>query len=294
MKQYVEWLLQNKSRRLEISAGGRWFIFFTITLGVVAIFSGNNVIYLLESMLLAAFVLSGVLSEITIGKPKLRRILGQAIAGVETKDILELSNPLPIPLYCIEVLERTKEGLSPIGFAIRLPAKGHMRLSSRQALPKRGEHHWNGLVLATSFPFGFARKLRFLDETGIRIVWPRTSQPSANFVDSARDRNQEWETAEGELSESQGDYSKVHWPSSLRSGELLERALRPLYSSQRVELWINSQEPNYEEKISATATSLLRGAQELMLRWPTETRLFQGSSAGLDALSLLPPGRSDP
>ena len=61
-------------RKLRLTITGRWFVALTILLGVAAIMVGNNVFYLLESFLLGAMILSGVLSEITIATGRTHQI----------------------------------------------------------------------------------------------------------------------------------------------------------------------------------------------------------------------------
>ena len=48
---------------------GWWSLFASVGLGVAAVNTGNNLLYLLSSMLLALVVVSGILSEAVIRRP---------------------------------------------------------------------------------------------------------------------------------------------------------------------------------------------------------------------------------
>ncbi|MGE3263010.1 MAG: DUF58 domain-containing protein [Bacteriovoracia bacterium] len=283
-------LLHNKHRKLEISVGGRWYLLFTILLGVVAIFSGNNVIYLLESLLLSALILSGVLSELTISRIRLSRELGQAEVGRAGQDFLVAENTGILPLYCVEFLEWTETGEQNLGFALYLPGRRRQRIRSLQAFSTRGKHTWRGFAIATSFPFGFARKLRFVEVPGKRIVWPRRPEnESAGLSRSARARP-ELEVSLGDLEEvgAADDISRVHWPSTARSGRLLARPMRRIESDEEVILHFLRSGPEMEKAISLAAGRLRRATQTLMLYQGKDSRRITGAYPALDALALLP------
>jgi uncharacterized protein (DUF58 family) len=282
-------LLRSRDRRLEVSVGGRWYIVFTILLGVVAIYSANNVIYLLESLLLSALILSGVLSEVTISRVGVERELGQGEAGKGGGDSLVLTNRFWLPLYCIEILEWAERGEIPLAFALYLPARGRERVRSQQAFAERGFHAWRGFVIATSFPFGFARKLRYVRAPGRRIVWPERLAADARQAPRARPRP-ELEVSLGDLEEVRDgdDISRVHWPSSARAGKYLARPLRRINDEEEVVLHFVRPTPEAELAIARAAGRLQRATQTLLLYHGKDVKRITGAVPGLDALALLP------
>ena len=50
-------------RRLKVTKLGWWFMGLTLGIGLAAINTGNNLLFLVLGMLLASIVISGVLSE---------------------------------------------------------------------------------------------------------------------------------------------------------------------------------------------------------------------------------------
>ena len=282
--------LRVKDRRLEISGGGRWFLLFTLFLGAVAVRSGNNVIYLLESLLLSALLFSGVLSELTLSRLSFRREVRPAVAGEPTRDILKLENLSWLPLYCVELGEWDGEAFRPLQFALAVPRGGSLRLPSGQVLSRRGRHEGQGLALATSFPFGFARKIRVFPGRGGRLVWPRAGEAASSL--GARFGGDEWEVVSGELEETSpwGDLSRVHWPATLRAGKPLARPRRPQTEAGEVHLHLPAGAAEREARISTAARSFYEGARVLVVHEAGTAIRVEGNWPSLDTLALLAKG----
>ena len=283
------WQLRSKNRRLDLSTGGCWFLLFTLVLGVVAIYSGNNVIYLLESLLLSALLFSGVLSELTVSRLRVERIVRQAVAGAPAEDLLVLENTGRLPLYCVEVSEWGADE-APLHFVLVLPGRGRLELPTRQVIGERGRHSWKGLTVATSFPFGFARKIRFFSQEGSRIVWPRCRDAAAMHVQTPAAGRGEWEISLGELEEASpgDDLTRIHWPSTLRTSRLQRRPLRRTSADEEVELRLFPKPADLEAKIEEAAFMLRSHSLSLVLVEEAGRRRVLGSSASLDVLALLP------
>src|SRR5690606_34235039 len=62
-------------RRLKFTKMGRFYIGFTLVIGVAAINTGNNLLFLLLGLMLAGVVLSGVLSESVLRGLEVERFL---------------------------------------------------------------------------------------------------------------------------------------------------------------------------------------------------------------------------
>ena len=290
----IGWTLRSKHRLLELSLGGRWYLAFTMAIGVTAIYSGNNVIYLLESLLLSALLVSGVLSEISLTRVRVTREPGNIHAGAAGEDFFLVENLGKIPLYCLELGEYTGRRRELTAFLLMLPGRSKVRVRSRQVLGHRGRHRWDGLVVATSFPFGFARKVRLVADPGSRIVWPTPMDPGMLQAREDRAENGELEPVADELVrvEPWQDTSRVHWPISARAGELMSRPLRWSKPMQEIWLDVHGHGEEMEHAISRAAGSLVGlrpgRAQVLVLVNKGERQRIQGSSRALDALALLP------
>lgn len=296
MKLWIEWLLQNNRRRLEVSVGGKWYLAFTIVLGVVAINSGNNVIYLLESLLLSALILSGVLSEQTLTRTRISRVLSQAQVGQKTGDIILVENLGRLPLYCIEVGEWEGGKFEVISFLLILPGRAKVRIRSQQSLKQRGRHSWKNLAIATSFPYGFARKIRFMPESGSRIVWPFLQKSHEVRLISVDKRGQEQDILGGEIEEipPYGDISRVHWPSSGRTNTLMALPRRKNSDEEEVHMEMCAPGEELEKRISIAAGGLAKFQKNavLVIKDGTNTKKINGAWRALDFIALLPGGKA--
>src|SRR5690606_8776265 len=107
------------------------------------------------------------------------------MAGEPTGDRLVISNTRGFPLFCVEVGEWRDKRYTPPAYLPRLGPHERVTLRSEQRLPERGEHRWNGYVVATRYPFGFALKLRVVDGAGSRLVWPRPLDGKRDETDGA-------------------------------------------------------------------------------------------------------------
>jgi hypothetical protein len=283
---WIKSLFLNRTRRLEISTAGKWFVGFTIFLGVVAIYSGNNVIYLLESLLLSCLIFSGIISEYTVSRIQLSREVRELFADGSCNDVWILTNPTIFPLYCIEVGEVRDGKFEPFAFCVFLKSKSVIRLPSNQGIAKRGIYHWDGIGIATSFPFGFAKKIRIEFHSGSRIVWPKLIQnPAANLNLPTR----ELEVVDGELQELNPweDVGKVHWPSSGKDGRLYTRPYRNSTTLEEVEFDLEKKD-FWEEQISQVASRFSQHARVLILKQKSKAQKVEGKIKVLDALALLP------
>lgn len=284
------WQFRSRDRRLEFTLSGRWFLGATIALGVAAIYSGNNVIYLLESLLLSTLLFSGVLSELTLKNVRVERATKQAVAGAAAGDMVHVINKGRFPLFCVEVGEWREDGEEELLFVLSVPAGARVTLKSRQVLPVRGVHRWSGLTLATSFPFGFARKTRFLSAPGNRLVWPSplgAEEQSARGEDRGRGDH---DITLGELEEAPAgaDLARVHWPSFARTGKLLRRPLRPNGEAAEVRLQLYPSIPALEQRIREASHALKAPGAVLVLVEERAPRRLYGQTAGNDALARLP------
>lgn len=159
-------------RKLQVSRPGFWFLILTVGLGVVALMTANNVIYLIESFLLATLILSGIVSEKAISSVRVVVHRAQGRSEERSADWIEINNSSSQTFYGLEIGE-WREGNSEILCSLPvLHPHETVRLRSLQVFKRRGRHRWDGTSISTSGPFGFARKTRVLWDGQERIIWP--------------------------------------------------------------------------------------------------------------------------
>jgi uncharacterized protein (DUF58 family) len=207
--------------------------------GFAALNTGNNLLYLVLSLMLAFLVLSGVLSEAALrGIQVERRLPFEWVAGRAARVVLEVRNAQRRTwshAIVVEDLGAAGGGAAaPLGrvFAMRV-APGQTESRSYRFEPAaRGELRFHGFRVTTRFPFGlFAKSLEIEREARVivypRLVAQRPPRRRAGDPRSVRDvggsgaRSAE---VAGLREFARGDSPRrVHWRASWRRGFLLVR-----------------------------------------------------------------------
>lgn len=236
MRHLQRWL--RPPRTLRPTRAG--WIFFALTLGVgfAALNTGNNLMYMVLSLLLSFLVLSGVLSESALRGIHVRRMLPaelvterEAIVGVEVSN---RQGRVPSYAVVVEDVIRVAGVERPAGraFALRVAPGSRELRSYRFTPPARGPLLFRGFRVATRFPFGLFSKALWIEDVREALVYPaidpmrtRVGTPGAIHRGSSRGGHggQSPESA-GLRGYSPGDpFRRVHWRASLRRGHLLVR-----------------------------------------------------------------------
>lgn len=220
-------------RRLRFHRAGWIVSTAAVVLGLAAMATGNNLLYLLLGAILGLIALSGWLSELTLRCVRVERRVPHGIeAGVTSRIRYEVSKEKALlPSFALEVGERESPAR---GFVPSLaPESVHLATVERE-WPRRGVYPLETITLATSFPFGFFRKERDLERRGEVVVWPRTDRLVREPHPAGDRAIRSGELAAG-LSAARGEYRSlrsyrpgddprdVHWRSSARLGEPVVR-----------------------------------------------------------------------
>lgn len=217
------------------------WVFFALTFGVgfAAMNTGNNLMYMVLSLLLAFLVLSGVLSESALRGISVRRRLPQeACAGTPAPVALEIHNAqrrvASFAIVVEDLVGASLEGARAAGrcFVLRVGPGERVTRGYRLVAPTRGTLRFAGFRVATRFPFGLFSKAMLLAEPAELLVYPHLTPVAlhpalpvgaAGRQQGARRGGGSPEAA-GLRPFSPGDpMRRVHWRSSLRRGELLVR-----------------------------------------------------------------------
>lgn len=164
--------MKRKVRKLEVSRAGKGFLLLTISVGVVSLASGNNVLYLVESFLLSCLILSGIVSEQIVSAVQVDFFRIQARAGEPVSDWIMATNRGKKVLYCVEIGEWRRGKFIPLCFIPQIKGLETVRVKAERVIEKRGIFNWDGFAIATRYPFAFAKKIKVVRRPGERIVWP--------------------------------------------------------------------------------------------------------------------------
>ena len=217
-------------RKLTFTRLGRWYCSLTVGIGLAAINTGNNLLFLVLGLLLASIVVSGVLSENAVRDVRVTRVLPPSAAVGEPALIgLSVINGKPrAPSFSLSVREANGE-VTGGSFILMLAPGAREELSYRFTPARRGRHLFAQLEVATRSPFGLFEKARPFDAPGELVVFPR-AVPPPELPLRARGREGEEPLARAGLGfELHGlrdhrpgeDARAIHWRSSARAGRLL-------------------------------------------------------------------------
>lgn len=161
-------------RGLTLTKAGWIFFGFMFTIVVFAYITGNNLLFLLFSAMLALMIVSGFMSEASLGKIKVTRHFPRELfAGQPFSINLSFSNHARrFGAYAFGVKDPVlfEKGREP--FVIHLPPGGGERLRSRATLKKRGLIRMSPYKLHTQYPFLLFTKTRELKADEEILVYP--------------------------------------------------------------------------------------------------------------------------
>ena len=228
VKRFFAW---RAPRTLKVTRSGRTFLVVTIGVGLGALNTGNNLLYLVLGLLLSLIVASGVLSERILKDLKVRRLLPDAAhAGEPFAMRYEVSRQGGFGFAL--TLSELQPGLSGSAFVPIVGFKEPVMVRAQVTAARRGPHELGEVEVSTIFPFGLFSKTRRLELPDTLLVFPRRgfacTEPAethgAPAGDGGNPRRRDGtgdllglrELAEGE------DARRVHWLKSAAAGKLLK------------------------------------------------------------------------
>ena len=234
---WPQWIPQRKGapvaswrRRLTFTRLGRWYCGLSLGIGLAAINTGNNLLFLVLGLLLASIVVSGVLSESALREVRVeRRLPASATAGVPVLVGLVATNRKKrAPSFSLELRERGGE-VQGRGYLLVLAAGESQEVAYAFTPPRRGRFVFERLEVATRSPFGLFEKSRPLDAPGELIANPRRvpargqqAQPLGRQGEDPQRRAGSGLEVHGLREHRDGeDARRIHWRSSARAGRLI-------------------------------------------------------------------------
>ncbi|HUM09490.1 MAG TPA: DUF58 domain-containing protein [Myxococcaceae bacterium] len=268
-------------RRLRTTPAGRTYLVLTFGVGLGALNTGNNLLYLLLGLQLSIVVVSGILSERCVRRVQVRRLLPAAPRARSPFRLawgLRLEKGQAFALTVAEVHPVLGAAAAHLAW---LPSGEEVVVHAVTTAPRRGPLELHAIRISTSFPFGLFVKSRDLDVPGELLVLPGRVPPppeppssssglgleqrSLRGLDGGGDLAQLRELREGE------DARRIHWRKSAQLGTLL-RVERDAQPQPRIVLQLDDRAP---------AESLDGACEELAAR--AELLLARGAEVGLES-----------
>jgi len=159
-------------RSLSVTTEGKWYIGILLMVGIAAINTGNNLLYLVVAMMLSIIIVSGFLSESSLRSVRVKRELPRHIyKGQPAMARLKLSNRKSwFPSFSIFSAELPVEGVaSERTYTLKLRPGAEAAKATRYTFTRRGVVVLPGVKLTTRFPFSIFVKGK-VEEVADRVV----------------------------------------------------------------------------------------------------------------------------
>ncbi|MGQ0504625.1 MAG: DUF58 domain-containing protein [Myxococcaceae bacterium] len=227
--QRLRWRLR-PPRTLTVTPIGRTYLIITVGVGLGALNTGNNLLYLLLGLMLSMVVVSGVLSEKSLRGLRIRRIASEgAFAGERFAYRWAITREKG-SAFALRIAE-ADVALEGEGSIAHLPSGKEHIVRADLFAPKRGPVALSGVKVTTTFPLGLFAKTRIFELPGTQLIFPRRGFTCALPVDSIEgpvgDKgNPRRKDGTGDLLglielQPGEDARRVHWLKSATAGKLL-------------------------------------------------------------------------
>jgi uncharacterized protein (DUF58 family) len=199
------------NRTLRITREGWFFTVFTFAVGVAAINTGNNLMYLVLAMMLSVIVISGILSENVLKSIRLeRRLPPEAWAATPFNITYIITNPKRFML-------------------LKVGAGENVLVEGRFIASRRGLLQLTEARLTTRFPFGLFEKTKLIYLKDNLVIYPALIDSDDLLKGSTEQGMEESGLVRGDGAGLFGlrDYQdgdnprRIYWKASAKSGKLI-------------------------------------------------------------------------
>lgn len=258
--------------RARITPSGYVYILITVVLGVGAVNTGNNLLYLTSSLLLALMLVSGMSSIGNLLFLKISLIPpGEIFARTPARFTLVLDRKRGRSFFL-----RAETGY---GDARIVSVKGRIEVPLWLTFPERGEEKVGNLGIYSGFPLGFFLRSRTFRMDGGLLVYPR---PLAGTLPRLTGGARGWAksgTPQGELSDEIRELRNyrasdplrwIDWKATARRGETVVRDFYRLQGDRMIIDLSGGTGKDRERRISEACHLVLEGDR---MGWSTGLRL---------------------
>ncbi len=217
-------------RTIRPTRDGWWCLGAALALGIAAMNTGNNLLYLLVSLLLALIIVSGILSEQSMRRLRLSAVVPEDIyAGRPALLGIRVANRKRwLPSYSVTLRPGDRRL-----YLDRLAAGEEILVTWEHTFAARGRARLPGVRVTTRFPFGLfvkAGRPTLEDEAivfpVVRPIDPAGRQLVAGGARSLHRRGRGHDLYNLREYRAGDDRRLIHWRSTARTGTLIVRELQ--------------------------------------------------------------------
>lgn len=156
---------------IQFTREGLIFVLLSLAIGAAAVNTGNNILYLIFSVMLGLIVVSGVLSRRMLSGLRAKLDFpSNLFAGVRNVCYVSLSNHKRMPSLGVRFFCGDREFPPVSRYFFYIPASTTVHGFAPVVFPRRGMYILHELEVQTRFPFSFFVKIRrFFVEQKLRV-----------------------------------------------------------------------------------------------------------------------------
>ena len=263
-------------RKFRLTREGRAFLFVTVGVGLAAVNTANNLLYLVLGLLLSLLLVSGVLSDLALWKLRVKRKLpGKMFAGKRALiEMTALNHKRWLSSVSVEAVDQLAGFETEAARFLRVPPGESASATYGFQPPKRGLVALGAVRVVTRYPFGLIEKGYTVYLPDEIVVYPALLEhaPPPPFERMPGEAAPMHRTGRGsEFAGSvryyrDGDEARdIHWTRTATRGELVVRE-RDQDLSMFVTLFVDNVRPGdvedeaawseqFEQSISEVATA---------------------------------------
>ena len=257
-------------RSTRLTSEGLQFLFFTMAVGIAAINTGNNLFYLLLSMMLSIILVSGIVAEYCLRRLEFHRHLPDLLFANElaTATLVVKNRKSRFPSFSLSLFDVCDGQDIDRGLVIRELLPGASTLLSYPLVAgRRGRLRLDGVRVITSFPFGLFLKKAYYPIDGEAVVCPEIKPLGDDvFRDLLASGQEHTAHRKGHGSDlynlrlyQAGDDSRaIHWVTTARTSKLTVRETEA-ESQRRASIYLSpvapdSHDTEFEEAVAYTVS----------------------------------------
>ena len=174
--------LKSTKIRTRLSFSGLIYVLFTLMVGLAAVNSNNNILFLITSLLLSLLFLSGLTALYNLSGIRVRVYSGNVLTSNATGTVMvSVENSKRFSSLVLDVSLGNDSTLIPV-----IPPGKHKEVFLTWIPPHRGMPKLPRIRLTSSYPFGFVRRGSLFDAGARLVVSPGPAGPVLNTMPSSK------------------------------------------------------------------------------------------------------------
>lgn len=276
-------------RSTRVTSEGLQFLVFTLAIGIAAINTGNNLFYLPLAMMLSLILISGIVAEYCLRRLEFHRHLPDLIVVNQpaTATLVVKNRKSSLPSFSLAIFDVSDGRDLDRGITVhQLPSGANRLVSYPFCARQRGRLHFEGVRVATEFPFGLFMKKAFYQVEGTVLVCPEITPLSENLIRGLMSAGQEQSLHRRghgndlynlRLYHAGDDSRSIHWPTTARTSQLTVRETEA-EEQRRVTICLSTVAPASHDALFEQAVSLAASLVQHVADEGYLVRLIVGST----------------